>query len=186
MKYKNTLRRSLIATLMLVSSSIVQADNSVGNDYKLSSDDVVSVSVFNEADLSVGAARVGADGTISLPLLGRINVKGLTINQVDRIVTDMLLDGYLKKPRVNVTISEYRPFYIEGEVNSPGSYPYRKGLTLLKAVTLAGGFTERASKRSIDLIRETNDDANKKRYSRVRLSQTIKPGDIITVNESFF
>lgn len=150
--------------------------------YRLSSDDVISINVFGEPDLSLQSARIAADGTISMPLLGRINVKGRTIKDVDAIVTQMLLDGYLKKPSVSVTITEHRPFYIEGEVRNPGSYSFRRGLTVLQAVTLAGGFTERASKRSIYVEKEKSRD----KRNKVSLNYRIAPGDIVTVNESFF
>lgn len=117
-----------------------------------------------------------------MPLIGQIDVKGLTITEIESQITHLLLEGYLKKPNVTVIITEYRPFYINGEVKKPGSYPYRKGLTIQKAITLAGGFTERASKSAISLIGETG----KRFVKAVSLTDTVKPGDVITINESFF
>ena len=152
------------------------------NDYQISADDQISVIVFNEVDLSINKVRVSGNGTISMPLLGQVAIEGHTITEVEQKITTLLLDGYLKKPNVTVTITEYRPFYINGEIKKPGSYPYKKGLTIEKAVALAGGFTERASRSTIALVGE-----NDKRFVKaVALNDTIKPGDIITISESFF
>jgi polysaccharide export outer membrane protein len=152
------------------------------DNYKLSVDDQITVTVFQEPELSIKEVRVSTDGNISFPLIGQIKVQGLTITEIEDAVTKLLLDGYLKKPNVSVTITEYRPFYIKGEVKNSGSYPYRKGLTIEKAVALAGGFRERASKSNIKLSRE----GIVKTINEVALGDEIKPGDVITVTESFF
>jgi len=152
------------------------------DDYRISADDQISITVFNETDLSVNKVRVSGTGTISMPLLGQVAIEGHTIAEVEQKIQTLLLKGYLKKPKVTVTITEYRPFYINGEIKKPGSYPYKKNLTVEKAVALAGGFTERASRTTISLVSE-----NDKRFVKaVALSDKIKPGDVITVSESFF
>ncbi|MBL0709553.1 MAG: polysaccharide export protein [Colwellia sp.] len=152
------------------------------DDYRISADDQISITVFNEADLSIKKVRVSGNGTISMPLLGQVAIEGHTVTEVEEKTTKLLLDGYLKKPSVTVTITEYRPFYINGEIKKSGSYPYRKGLTIEKAVALAGGFTERASRSTISLVSESD----KRFVKAVALSDKIKPGDVITVSESFF
>lgn len=152
------------------------------DDYRLSADDQISVIVFNEVDLSVNKVRVGGNGTISMPLLGQVAIEGHTVTEVEQKITMLLLDGYLKKPNITVSITEYRPFYINGEIDKPGSYPYKKGLTVEKAVALAGGFTERASKSGISLV----SDNDKQLVLAVALNYKIKPGDVVTVSESFF
>jgi protein involved in polysaccharide export with SLBB domain len=152
------------------------------DDYRLSADDEISITVFNEADLSINKVRVSGNGTISMPLLGQVAINNLNVIEVQQKITGLFLDGYLRKPNVTVTITEYRPFYINGEVKNPGSYPYKKGLTVEKAVVLAGGFTERASKKIISLVSE-----NDKRFNKAAvLDDNIQPGDVITVSESFF
>ncbi|MEP2651095.1 MAG: SLBB domain-containing protein, partial [Paraglaciecola sp.] len=80
-----------------------------------------------------------------------------------------------------VTIDEYRPFYINGEVRNPGSYAYRTNMTVQIAVTIAGGFTDRASKSNVFLL---NGDGSER--VKVTLQEQVKPGDVITVDESFF
>jgi len=152
------------------------------DDYRISADDQISVTVFNETDLSVNKVRVSGNGAISMPLLGQVAIEGHTIAEVEQKITTLLLAGYLKKPNVTVTITEYRPFYINGEVKRPGSYPYKKNLTVEKAVALAGGFSERASRSTIALVSEND----KGFVKAVVLNDKIKPGDVITISESFF
>lgn len=171
---------TLFMSIMMFLSFNTSAEDS--DNYKVSTDDEISITVFNEPDLSINKTKIGANGSISVPLIGQINVKGLSVTEIESKVTSLLLDGYLKKPNVSVTITEYRPFYINGEVNKPGSYPYRKGLTIEKAITLAGGFTERASKKSISLVGELD----KRVIKSVSLKSTVTPGDVITISESFF
>lgn len=161
-------------------SNVAMADEI--DNYRISADDQISVTVFNETDLSVNKVRVSGNGAISMPLLGQVAIEGHTIAEVEEKITTLLLEGYLKKPNVTVTITEYRPFYISGEVKKPGSYPYKKNLTVEKAVALAGGFSERASRTAISLVSE-----NDKRFVKaVALNDKIKPGDVITISESFF
>jgi len=178
----NLFKFFLTISLAIVLSLSAQVSANEIDDYQISADDQISVIVFNETDLGVNKVRVSGNGTISMPLLGQVAIEGHTVTEVEQKITVLLLDGYLKKPNVTVTITEYRPFYINGEVDKPGSYPYKKGLTVEKAVALAGGFTERASKRTISLVSESD----KRFVKAVALSDTIKPGDVITVSESFF
>jgi polysaccharide export outer membrane protein len=171
---------SVLAGILPTSMAIAQVDND--NDYHLSVDDQISVSIFNEPELSIENVKISTSGRISMPLIGQVNVKGFTVTALEDELVSLYLKGYLKKPNVTVTITEYRPFYISGEVKKPGSYPYRKELTIEKAVALAGGFTERASRSAISLVSE-EETGN---VTSAPLTNAVKPGDIITVNESFF
>jgi polysaccharide export outer membrane protein len=111
-------------------------------------------------------------------------VAGQTPSQLTDLITEKLRDGYLKNPSVNITVEKYRSFFVDGEVRSPGSYGYEPGLTLAKAVSLAGGLTDRASRKKITLTREI--DGEKQSFDRIKMSQSIEPGDVITVKEGFF
>ena len=150
--------------------------------YRLNSDDVISVTVFNEPDLSIDKARIGAAGTITMPLIGSIEVKDMTIDEVKEKITKLYLDGYLKKPDISVMIVEYRQFYVNGEVDKPGGFSFREGMTVERAITLAGGFTGRASKDKIYIVREDSKGVP----ISAKLTTLIRPGDVITVEESFF
>lgn len=152
-------------------------------DYRVDTGDRVSVVVYQEPDLSVTGVRVKANGTISYPLVGDLHVSGLTSQQVHDLVKQRLLDGYLKNPNITVNIDSYRLYFIKGEVRRPGGYSFVDGLTVAKAVALAGGYTVRASQSSISLVRESNPDNP---LESVGSNTPIHPGDIITVGESFF
>ena len=171
----------LLITLMVVMLSLPATAQNL-EQYRLGADDEISISVFNEPDLSLAKTRVAASGAISMPLIGQVQVKGLTIDEAEAEITRLYLGDYLKKPDISVAIVEYRQFYVNGEVDKPGGYSYREGMTIQRAISLAGGFTERASRSKIRLMRE-NDPNN---ISRVDLNSPVKPGDVITVEESFF
>lgn len=151
--------------------------------YKLGAGDVVSIRVLGEEDLSREKIRLTDTGTIFMPSLGELTVRGKTLGEVERLVVEGLRGRILVNPKVSVSVDEYRPFFINGMVDRPGGYPYQPGLTLRKAAALAGGFKERASMNKLFLIR--GDDPSQ-RQSKVDLNTQIFPGDIITVEESFF
>ena len=115
------------------------------SSYTLNTGDHVRVTVFEEPDLSISAV-LDDTGAISYPLLGELQVRGLTVRQLESKITEGLRGRFLINPRVNVAIDEYRPFFVRGEVNSPGGFPFKPGLTVEKAVSMAGGFTTRASR----------------------------------------
>jgi polysaccharide export outer membrane protein len=160
-----------------------EARKSDASDYRVDTGDRVSVAVYQEPDLSVTGVRVKANGTISYPLVGDLHVSGLTSQQVHDLVKQRLLDGYLKKPNITVSIDSYRLYFIKGEVRRPGGYSFVDGLTVAKAVALAGGYTVRASQSSISLVRESIPDDP---LESVGSNTPVHPGDIITVGESFF
>lgn len=151
--------------------------------YRIDTGDRISITVYREADLSIAGVRVKADGTIAFPLLGRLQVGGLTSQELQELVTKRLLDGYLKKPNITVSIDSYRLYYIKGEVSRPGGYSFVDGLTVSKAVALAGGYTPRASESKITLVREADPENP---VESVGVNTPIRPGDIITIGESFF
>jgi len=159
------------------------SQTSFDSDYRVDTGDRVSVNVYQEPDLSISGVRVNANGIISYPLLGDLHVSGLTSEEVHDLVKEKLLDGYLKNPSLTVSIDSYRLYYIKGEVNRPGGYSFVDGLTVAKAVALAGGYTVRASESRITLLRESDPENP---MESVGPNTAIRPGDIITVGESFF
>jgi len=183
----------LLGLLLICASSWAQAPAPAPADapakgetlsqYKLAAGDVITITVFGEDDLTKSRTRLTDAGTISYPVLGEIDVLGKTVGELEKAIADGLRGRYLVNPRVSVTLDEYRPFFINGQIGKPGSYPYQPGLTISKAVTIAGGFTERASQDKIYLVKEG--DRSGKR-NKVGLYDLIHPGDTITVEESFF
>jgi protein involved in polysaccharide export with SLBB domain len=153
------------------------------SSYKLGSGDVITVRVLGEDDLKRERVKLSDAGTISFPVLGEIQVRGRTVGALEDYITKGLRGRYLLNPQVTVTIDEYRNFYVNGMVEKPGGYPFSPGLTVRKAITLAGGFKERASREKINIIR---DDDPKQIARKVDMNAAILPGDILTIEESFF
>jgi len=149
------------------------------NVYKLSAGDEVSITVFGEADLS-GNIKINENGILNYPLLGALQAQGLTVSELERTITRELTGKYLVDPDVRVTVAEYRPVYINGEVNSPGGFDYTPGLTLDKAIALAGGFSDKASRERVTLTRVIN--GTSQQFS-MRSTDAVLPGDIISVAE---
>ena len=147
--------------------------------YKLSAGDEVSIVVFGQTDLSV-TSKLDEKGTFNYPLLGAVQAGGLTVSELEQTLTRELSGSYLVNPSITVSVASYRQVYINGEVNSPGGFSYQPGLTLDKAIALAGGFSDRASKERVTLTREIN--GQPKLFS-MRPTDTVLPGDIIEVDE---
>lgn len=163
------------------SGALAAADTA--DSYRLAAGDRISIAVFGEPDLSV-EAKVGDNGRIAYPFIGEVLVGGRSAAEVETQVTAALKGDFLVDPKVSVAVVEYRPFFINGQVKSPGSYAFQPGMTVRKAISLAGGLTERASERAISLIPEGQRDRAQGR--KVGLDASVGPGDIITVDESFF
>lgn len=153
------------------------------SSYKLGSGDMISVRVLGEDDLKREKVRLSDAGTLSFPVLGEIRVKGMTVGALEDYITKGLKGRYLLNPQVTVAIEEYRNFFVNGMVEKPGGYPFSPGLTVRKAISIAGGFKERASREKLNIIR---DDDAKQTPRKVDLNTPVLPGDILTIEESFF
>jgi protein involved in polysaccharide export with SLBB domain len=151
------------------------------SSYRLGSGDRVRVIIFRHEDLSGEFALDGA-GNFAMPLIGEIQAYGLTTRELEQRIVDKLKEGYLVEPQVSVEVLSYRPFYILGEVKTPGSYQYVNGMTVLNGVALAGGFSYRAKQNDFLLQRGGSNTASRP----VGGDTPILPGDIITVQERFF
>lgn len=163
--------------------SFAQRDDPSISNYRLGAGDVITVQVLGEDELNRVGIRLSDAATISYPILGEIRLAGKTVAELERIITEGLRGRYLVNPQVTVTINEYRKYFINGQVGAPGGYSYFPGLTVIKAISIAGGFKERASRDKIFIVRES--DAEKTRV-QVGPHVQVYPGDVITVEESFF
>jgi protein involved in polysaccharide export with SLBB domain len=150
--------------------------------YKLGPGDQILITVFGEEDLSMDF-QLNDTGTLNYPFLGELQVAGLSVTELEQLITRGRKGRYLVNPDVTVSIKEYRPFYIRGEVEEPGGLPYQPGLTLEKAIALSGGFTERASKKKTTVIRAGDTDPIAR---PIKLNDLVHAGDVITVPQSFF
>lgn len=154
----------------------------VRQPYTLDVGDKLRVNVYREPELSGEFAVAGA-GTIAMPLLGEVPVKGLNRAQVEAELTRLLSAGFVRSPSVSVEVYDFRTFAILGEVQRPGNYPAREGTTLASAVAAAGGYTYRANERRL-LLKRTSGPT----YYTVdaEADVEVRPGDTIRVPEVHF
>lgn len=242
-------------------------------DYIIGEGDVLKITVYDHDDLTT-IARVSGEGVIIFPLIGQIQVKGLTLTQISEKIASMLADGYIINPQVNIFIQEFRSkkafimgevakpglyvlpgqttflallseaggltknagdkaivkrksntpgqtenifyidlkrliekgdtsvdiniadgdsiyitkagvFYVTGEVKKPDAYKYEDGTTVIKAITMSGGFTDKASRSKVKIIRKKGDNEEEV-LEKVKMDEPVLPDDVIVVPESFF
>lgn len=155
--------------------------------YILGSGDTVRIDVPLQTEIS-GKYTLNDEGDIDLPLIGRVNLNGMTVTQADQLISEMYANGYLVNPDINIQMDGYRPFFIMGEVENPGQYDYEDGLTVLNAVAIAGGFTYRANQEEFELVRRAGAEHSQEGAPKLaaELATTVRPGDTIYVKERLF
>ncbi len=146
--------------------------------YTLDSGDKLRVVVFGQEGIT-GSYMVDAGGNVSLPLVGSVPARGLTTQALSKAIADRLRHGYMRDPNVTVEVEAYRPFFILGEVTTPGQYPYVPNMTVETAVAIAGGFAPRADKRTAEITR-------RQAKFEVPFTYAVRPGDTIMVKERWF
>jgi len=151
-------------------------------EYRLGGGDKIAINIFGEGNIT-GTYQVDAGGAISLPLIGRFDVGDRTPAQVERELAAKLKEGIVKDPLVSVSVVEYRPFYVVGEVARPGAYSFFNGFTILNALALAGGQTYRADLAKISIVRHSRSGETK---TQTGTMAGIQPGDVIIVPERNF
>ncbi len=151
--------------------------------YRLGSGDGLQIRIYNQSSLS-GSYIVDDSGNVDMPLLGLVPAAGKTTDGLAAgIANGFKTKNLILNPSVAVEVTQYRPFYILGEVNTPGQYPFRPGMTVLTAVSIAGGFTYRAVE---DYAGITRNDGNSPAQFRAPTYALAEPGDVITVFERRF
>ena len=190
---RSRLRVAVAVCLLLTSCGGVAAPSATPEDLdriraaaaappQLQAGEKVRVTVFGENSLS-GEYQIDPSGFISLPLAGTVKAAGRTQDDLARELEASLRSGYLKDPKVTVSILEFRPFYILGEVEKPGSYPYSSGLNVMSAIATAGGTTYRASQSAV-LIQHAG-ESEMRSYDASKPIPVL-PGDIIQVPRRYF
>ena len=150
--------------------------------YTLDAGDKLRVVVFGQDGIT-NSYTVDASGKVNLPLIGAVTARGLTNQQLADAITARLKQGYVREPHVSVEVETYRPFFILGEVTTPGQYPYVANLTAEMAVAIAGGFAPRAYKKMVQLTRRAG---GQQIHTDVPLDYPVRPGDTILVKERWF
>ena len=168
------------AVLMLSVSGILEAQTL--DAYRLGPGDRLKVTVFDHPKES-GEFEVDSLGNVAHPLIGRIAARGRTVPEFQAYLRQTLDEKFIVNPKVSVEVLTYRPFYIYGEVNRGGSYPYVVGLTVRRAIAIAGGFTRRAPEVPVLLVRDAIEGVAK---LDKKLDETVLPGDIIEVQRRLF
>ena len=265
--------KTLVLMLVCCLSVVIPSwADTVQDDYLIGTDDVLKITVYDHEDLDV-VSRVSGDGSVQFPLLGSVNLGGMTLKEAIEEIQKQLMDGYLVNPQVSIFVEEYRSkkvmvighvvepgvlelsgptyllevlsmvgglrenagdeatikrtlsgdkegqeilrvdlkrlletgdaklniqimdkdsvfiakagmVYVTGEVGKPDAYKYEEGTTVLKAISMAGGFTQIASKNKIRIVRIV--DGKEQILEKASLHEEVKPGDVVVVPESYF
>lgn len=150
--------------------------------YRIGAGDRLTIRVAGEADLT-NDYLVDGSGNISLPYIKTTYVGGLSAQEVERLIAKRLRNGFLRNPNVSVQVTTLRPFFILGEVNTAGSFPYQPGMTVQNAVAIAGGYSPRAHQGPVLITRKNVDGTQ---THKVPVTTQIYPGDVIYVRERWF
>jgi len=183
---------SLSLIILIVLFAFIHSDSILADeDYQLASNNVLKISVYDEDELTQ-VVRVSTEGTISYPFIGEIYVKGLTVQEATNKIKNLLEQGYLVAPQVSIFVKEYNKIYVLGPVKNPGQYDLKGSLSVVGAISLAGGFTKYAAPNRTRIIRQVNGRksqikapiskilSKKRKWKDIQLS----PGDIVLVRES--
>lgn len=152
--------------------------------YTLGAGDNLRISVFGVPELS-GEFSVTPGGKLSFPLIGQVEAIGKTVAQLQAEIAHRLTPQYVLDPKVTVDVLNYRPFYILGEVNKPGAYPYQDGMTVQQAVAVANGYTYRGNRKKV-FLRHRNDTTEHSYQITGSSPVWVLPGDTVRIGERYF
>lgn len=195
MNYKNIVKFVLL-WVVLFNTALLFAGEQKASDatgYHIKPNDILSIKFYRHMDLDQEEIEVSPDGKLPLPFIGYISVTGLTTSELQKKLVDLYAKEYLKNPYITVFVLSRR-YYVLGEVKSPGAYPIIGNVTVLTAITQAGGFSDYAAKNKVAVIRNKG---SKKETIRVNVDKIIKtgdtdydvvlqPGDVVNVPQSAF
>lgn len=170
-------------SLSLVPTSGVGADGTVSSDYRLGANDRTRIMVFGQPSLS-GEFTLDGNGAVAYPLIGNINASGMTPKELQQAIATKLEADYLRNPSVSVEVLTRRPFFILGEVQKPGNYPFMTNITALHAVAIAGGYTYRA--RTTEFYIKRLDKTGRMVRVAAKPETILRPGDTLEVAERYF
>lgn len=150
--------------------------------YTLAGGDRLRVIVFGQDSLSNSYSVDGA-GRIAMPLIGTVEARGRTTHSLARQIEERLRGGYLREPKVSVEVEAYRPFFVLGEVNASGQFPFVNNMTVQTAVAIAGGYSPRANRTYAEMTRATAEGLV---TVPVPITTPVRPGDTVVIKERFF
>jgi len=167
-------------SMLFVLSSFGLVIPSYSSNYLVDDGDVLQITVYDHVELST-TVMISSNGSITFPLLGQLQVVGTSIPQISAMITNLLADGFIVNPQVNVFITKFRNqnIFVNGQVKKPGVIQFEDGMTLIKVISLSGGFTDTADDKQISITRRQNDQ--EVTVKDPDLNCTIQPGDVISV-----
>ena len=199
--------KSFVSLIVILVCSVlffwpsVQAERSISSpynpepglvgEYQIGANDVLDITVYGEETLTQ-EVRVTTSGHITYPLLGRVQASGLSVTELEDSIRRALAKDYIRDPQVKVFVKEFSNIFVFGQVKDPGPYLFKGGMTILQAITTAGGFTKIANPRKVRVVRTHDGD---REVINVNVSEITKgekedlilrPGDTVVVPESFF
>lgn len=179
-----------------VFSPVGAAENTAGDEYLLRPGDRVEIKIYPEDDfLKGGKSEISSEGNITLPIIGKISVAGRKVIEAERAIAEILAADYLVNPEVVIQVSEYktRSLVVLGAVSKPGTYQFPEGatqLSLLQAISLAGGFNEVANVKKIKVMRKSSGKVIRANAESIIGGSTpdvlLEADDVIHVSESLF
>ena len=201
---KNIIIRALVIALACLFCAPVFADTAgtagtngtAGEIYTVGVDDVIEIAVLRPEALN-SIVTVAPDGTVTFPYIGMVKGKGEALHEIQATIKERLSDGYMKYPVVTVTLTRSlsRKFFVYGEVIRPGNYPMDENTTVLRAITIAGGFTKFGSTSKVKILRQRKEGpgyepikVNIKGVMKgdVEADIELQPGDMVVVSEGVF
>lgn len=196
MKNLLILALALLLTVTMVGVTFAQESTAGDIPYTIGVDDILEISVLQPDEL-LRVVNVAPDGTITFPYIGTVKVKGLTVAQIKEEVQAALADGYMKYPVVVVSLQESRSqnFFVYGEVMKPGTYRMAENTTVLRAISMAGGFSKFGSASRVKVLRPKEAQAG---YETLKIDikkvmdgnsdddVLLKAGDMVVVSEGAF
>lgn len=182
---------TILILLFLISEFPVIAD-----EYKVGIGDILEIRILRP-DPSTDRVSVSPSGDISVAYLGSVKVKDKTITEIQQNIQWRLAHGYFKNPVITVSLIESRSrnYTITGEITTPGTYSLGENTTVLKAISVAGGFTRFGSKSKVKVLRPRKDrpgyskievDIGKVMDGDARADIVLESGDIVVISEGFF
>lgn len=190
MKAEAVGRIIILTGCLIIISGLLFTTRGLCKEYRIQPEDILKISVWNHPDLD-SEAEVDPRGVVSLPLIGEVTASGLTARQLEKKLTDLWGRDFIKNPAVRVHIEKKR-FFVLGEVKNPGSYELVGRMTVLKAISMAGGFTDYAAEGSITVIRESGPTFQKLEIDLSKIKKgkardvELRPGDVVNVPQSLF
>ena len=161
---------------------VVPVATGPGARYTLDTGDRLRIVVFGQEGLT-NAYAVDAGGNVTMPLIGSVKARGLTSAELAAAVAARLRQGFVREPHVAVEIEAHRPFFILGEVTTPGQYPFVPNMTVETAVAIAGGFSPRAKREDVTVSRNVQGQVFR---GKIPLTYPIQPGDTLVIGERWF